>query len=89
MLMYLAIWYFISCTYITAGVVDLYLYLGMASLLTAIVFWNTLANNYSIEEFIIQQNLDYPNPIIRTLGYPNDISNFKILKDDLIFCKTK
>ena len=27
--------------------------------------------------------------IIRTLGYPNAISNFKIPKDDLIFCKTK
>ena len=27
--------------------------------------------------------------IIRTLGYLNTISNFKIPKDDLTFCKTK
>ena len=27
--------------------------------------------------------------IIQTLGYPNAISNFKIPKDNLIFCKTK
>ena len=27
--------------------------------------------------------------IIRTLGYPNANINFKIPKDDLIFCKTK
>ena len=37
----------------------------------------------------ILYNIHSRTSIIRTLGYPNAALNFKIPKDDLIFCKTK